>query len=245
MKLSVKRALSLFTFAIALSLTCGISVKAAPRNFAVGGFPADVKTIDVRNQVTGVQGYTGMSFNGSKITITIPSVEGEKPSSVESYYTYIDKNTGAAERGTIYITIYYKDKDQTGTTTTTTVGELNALYQEYLKTLNVEYPAGFRFVYLASGQRGMVLVEDDYLSARLTHKGSTLATIRVTGTDGIPRKMLIQDIHFEMDQPYIGLYVNNEDGQALSYQISDTDLAALKKNGIKGIYLNNVITDFE
>lgn len=244
MKISVKKALSLFTFAIALSLTFGIPVKAAPRNFAIGGYSTDVKTIDVKNQVTGVQGYQGMSFKGSKVTITVPSVEG-KPSYVETYYTYIDKTTKAHERGTIYVTIYYKSDKEPALTHTSEQDALSDQYRAYLKTLDAEYPAGYRFTYLASGQRALILVENDYLSARLTHKGSTLATIRVAGTDGIPRKMLIQDIYYEMDKPYIGLYVNNEDGQELSYQISEADLAVLKENGFKGIYLNEVIVDFD
>lgn len=244
MKLNVKKVLSLFTFAIALSLTCGISAKAASGNFAIGGYPADVKTINVGNRVTSVQGYQGMSFNDQEVTITIPSVEGN-PSYVEAYYYYKNRNDGTTSRGTIYITIYYKSDEEPALTHTSAQDALSDQYRAYLKTLDSEYPAGYRFTYLASGQRALILVEEDYLSARLTHKGNTLATIRITGTDGIPRKMLIQDIHYEMDQPYIGLYVNNEDGQKLSYQISDADLATLKENGYKGIYLNKVITDFE
>lgn len=244
MKLSIRNVLTLFAFALIASLGFTFPAKAAPRNFAIGGYSTDVKTIDVKNQVTGVQGYGGMSYKGTKVTITVPSVDG-KPSYVETYYTYIDKDTGLHERGTIYVTIYYKSDDAPNMTHTNARDALSDQYREYLKTLDEQYPAGYRFTYLASGQRALILVEDDYLTARLTHKGSTIATIQITGTDGIPRKMLIQDIHYEMDKPYIGLYVNNEDGQELSYKISDADLAVLKENNFKGIYLNEVIYDFE
>ncbi len=244
MKISVKNIVTCFTLGIILSLGICIPSNAAGRNFAVGGYVGDVKKIDVKNKVTGVQGYTGMTFNGRTVTIVIPSVAGEEPSHLESYYTYVDSATGMLERGTIYISIYYKS-DKEEDEHTTQADKLTEQYVAYLKTLDEQYPAGYRFAYLASGQRGLVLIENDYLTGRVTHKGNTLGSFQIVGTDGVPRKMLIQDIQFEMDKPYIGLYVNNDDGQQLTYQISDADKAALMENGLKGIYLNGAIMDFE
>lgn len=243
MRISIKGIVMCLALGIILSLGISTPSKAAGRNFAVGGYVGDVKKINVKNQVTGVQGYTGMTFNGKIVTIVIPSVEGERPSYLESYYTYVDSATGQTERGTIYISIYYRSgKDDNRKTQT---DKLTEQYVAYLETLDQQYPAGYRFVYLASGQRGLVLIEDDYLTARLTHKGNTLGSFQIVGTDGIPRKMLIQDIQFEMDKPYIGLYVNNDDGQQLSFKMSEADKAVFMENGLKGIYLNEVIVDFE
>ena len=238
MKQYVQKFFTLFTLSLILSLGFAMSV-CAEGDYAIAGYVEETKTIDVGVPVTAVQGYSGMTFSGTTVTVVVPSGYQDQLNTLQSYY-YYNNNT---QRGTIYITVQKRtDADAMHQEYDTEVfTEINRKYQE---ALTKEYPAGYNFITMASGEKASILMNDDHLTERVCHKGNTIASIKVVGPDGIERKMYVLDTHYENKVPYIGMYVNHDDGQPLTIQISDTDKATLIENGITGLYLNKQIVKF-
>ncbi|MDD2972480.1 MAG: hypothetical protein PHE02_10165 [Lachnospiraceae bacterium] len=243
MRKRIEKWIVLCTLTIVLSLGMATEAKAAEPVFAINGFINEFKTIDVGVQVVGVQGYSGMTFSGTTITVQIPS--GYKDTNtLPAYFYYKDSTTGETGRATIYITMLYRtDADDTHQEYDTQV--LEDSHKAYVDYLTKLYPAGYNFIRMASGEEASILMNDDHLTARVCHMGNTIASIHVIGLDGAQRKIYVLDSHYENGDAYIGMYVNHDDGLPLTYVISDVDKATLLERGIKGLYLNQQLYPFQ